>query len=179
MALGFRSGGRFSLCWFPKQGCPTASSVLSVCPAHGLLHMRRSAVLADPVPVLVMWGSSAAHMLFPVIKILLQLVRVLTLIKICTAYKIGNRIPWGVYLPHPLSSWWRAEECSPCFAVWPFPRLLPSLGLCCITCSACLVELQGSKDRGTGNWKPFLWANTGQPRSICLICLCSSLRRPT
>ena len=93
MALGFRSGGRFSLCWFPKQGCPTASSVLSVWPAHGLLHMRRSAVLADPVPVLVMWGSSAAHMLFPVIKILLQLVLVLTLIKICTAYKIGNRIP--------------------------------------------------------------------------------------
>ena len=27
-----------------------------------------------------------------------------------------------------------------------------------------------------GDWKPFLWASTGQPPSVCLICLHSSLR---
>ena len=40
-------------------------------------------------------------------------------------------------------------------------------------------DWKGSKDIGPGNWKPFLWANTGQPHSICLICLYNSLTCPT
>lgn len=59
--------------------------------------------LASPVAALVMLGSSAVHMLNPVIKILLQLVLILTRIRTGIAYKAGNQIPWGMCLPHPLS----------------------------------------------------------------------------
>lgn len=74
------------------------------------------------VPALVTLGFSAAHMLIPAIKILLQLVLILTLIRTCIAYKAGNQILRRMCPLYPLSWGWQ-----------PLRREGVLTLLCCVT----------------------------------------------